>query len=189
SAARGRAFAALVAALALGSFAAFTVVMHLVPLLTERGLTPGTAALALGLGGLGQVLGRLGYEPVATRLGVRDRTLLILIAVAATTALLGVTTSAPVLIAASVLAGAARGTVTLLQATAVTDRWGTRHYGQLTGLLSAPVTVAIALAPGAGAALADLSGYPALFLMLAALALGAAALAPASVPRTPVRTE
>ena len=69
-----------------------------------------------------------------------------------------------------VVAGMARGMFTLLQATAVTDRWGTRHYGRLTGLLAAPTTLAIALAPWFGAWLAQqLGSYSAAFLVLAAL--------------------
>ena len=65
------------------------------------------------------------------------------------------------LVAGAMLAGAARGIFTLLQATAVTDRWGTAYYGRLNGVLSAPSTLATALAPWAGAALAvPLGGYP-----------------------------
>ena len=44
----------------------------------------------------------------------------------------------------AMLAGAARGIFTLLQATAVTDRWGTAYYGRLNGVLSAPSTLATA---------------------------------------------
>ena len=65
------------------------------------------------------------------------------------------------------LAGAARGVFTLLQATAVSDRWGAAHYGRLNGLLSAPALLATALAPWAGAALAhSLGSYPAVFWVL-----------------------
>lgn len=62
------------------------------------------------------------------------------------------------------MVGAARGIFTLLQATAVTDRWDTAHYGYLSGVLAAPMMLAAAVAPWAGAALAGpLGGYPALF--------------------------
>jgi hypothetical protein len=82
------------------------------------------------------------------------------------------------------LAGAARGIFTLLQATAVTDRWGSVYYGRLSGLVSAPSTFATALAPWAGAALAvPLGGYPGVFVLLAAVALAAAVAAVGSVPR------
>ena len=77
-----------------------------------------------------------------------------------------------------------------LQATAISDRWGATHYGRLNGLLSAPAMVATALAPWAGAALAQtLGGYPAVFALLAAVAALAALLAAGSVPRPPSQSE
>ena len=91
---------------------------------------------------------------------------------------------AALLIAAAMLAGAARGVFTLLQATAISDRWGAAHYGRLNGLLSAPAMLATALAPWAGAALAEaLGGYPPVFAVLAGLAALAAVLAAGTVPR------
>ncbi len=90
---------------------------------------------------------------------------------------------AVLLIAAAMLAGAARGVFTLLQATAISDRWGAAHYGRLNGLLSAPAMLATALSPWAGAALAQtLGGYPAAFVVFAGIAGLAALLAVWSVP-------
>jgi MFS family permease len=84
------------------------------------------------------------------------------------------------LIAAAVLAGAARGAGTLLQATVVADRWGAARYGTLSGFFAAPITAAAALAPWAGTAIAEVTGsYPSTFWLLAglvSLAAGAAAL-------------
>ena len=78
----------------------------------------------------------------------------------------------------AVLAGAARGLNTLIQATAVTDRWGSSHYGRLTSRLSACALLAAASAPWAGSALAaGAGGYAPVFLLLAALAAIAAAAA------------
>jgi hypothetical protein len=83
----------------------------------------------------------------------------------------------------AILAGPTRGVTTLLQATAVTDRWGPAAYGTLSGLLTAPVTAAGAIAPAAGAALATaLGGYPHLFAALTAVTAVAALLAVGSVP-------
>jgi MFS family permease len=159
------------------------VLVNLVPLLVERGFDTTTAAWALGLGGAGQVAGRLGYAALARRTSVGVRTALVVAAVAATTAMLGLFTTVAALVAASVAAGAARGVFTLLRATAVTDRWGVTHYGRLTGLLSAPPTTATALAPFAGAALAGLLGdHSSAFLLLAATTLVAALLTLASTP-------
>ncbi|MBP2372029.1 MFS transporter [Pseudonocardia parietis] len=182
---RSRAFWLLVPAIALGTFSAFAVVVNQVPLLIERGLSTTEAAWALGLGGLGQVLGRLGYGRLAAALSVRMRAVVILALSAAATLLLGLLPGPEVLlVAAAMLAGAARGVFTLLQATAISDRWGAAHYGRLNGLLSAPAMIATALAPWAGAALAvALGGYPAVFILLAAIAALAAGLATGTVPR------
>lgn len=184
--ARSRPFVLVVLAVGLGSFTAFAVIVNQVPLLVERGLTTGEAAWALGLGGLGQTAGRLGYGWLQRSTSVRGRGVVILLATAATTALMAaVPGPTPLLVAVAVLAGAARGVLTLFQATAVSDRWGATHYGRLGGILSAPVMLATALAPWAGAALADvLGGYPAVFVVLAAVALVAAGCAMGSVPRT-----
>lgn len=183
--ARSAGFLTLVVAMSLATFSVFAVVVNLVPLLLERGVGAGTAAVALGLGGAGQVLGRLGYGTLSRRTTVRVRTGIILLATSATTALLSVLESTAALIAAAIVAGMARGVFTLLQATAITDRWGAVHYGRLNGLLSAPMTITMALAPFAGAALADLlGGYTAAFLTLAAINVAAAALAMTSRPRT-----
>ncbi|MDI5978202.1 MFS transporter [Amycolatopsis magusensis] len=183
--ARSRAFLVLTAALALTAFGAFAAVVNLVPLLIEQGVSEGTAAIALGLGGAGQVLGRLGFSTLARRTGVRSRTLVVLLLSAATTAVLGLVTSVVALIGAAIVAGMARGVFTLVQATAITDRWGAAHYGRLTGLLSAPLTITMAFAPWAGAALAGvLGGYSELFLVLGGITAVAAVLSLASTPPT-----
>ncbi|MFB8101120.1 MFS transporter, partial [[Kitasatospora] papulosa] len=92
----------------------------------------------------------------------------------------------PVLIAVSVAAGAVRGNLTLLQATAVTDRWGTTYYGSLSGIHGAPAMTAPALAPFASALLASLlGGTPHLFALLAALTLAAMFVATGTSSRNP----
>jgi hypothetical protein len=57
--------------------------------------------------------------------------------------------------------GATRGAFTLLDATAITDRWGPNGYATLHGILTAPATIALALSPWAGAHLTTwTSGHP-----------------------------
>lgn len=178
-------FIALTVAMALSACASYAVVVNLVPLLTERGIGVGVAAVALGLGGAGQVLGRLAYGPVFARLGVRTKTVVVLFGVAVTTALLAFLTGLAALIIGAMLAGVVRGIMTLVQATAITERWGATHYGQLTGVMSAPVTLTAALAPWIGAVLAaQVGGYGAMFWVLAGIALVAAAFGLRSVPRS-----
>ncbi|GIJ78718.1 Predicted arabinose efflux permease, MFS family [Micromonospora phaseoli] len=181
---RSRPFLLLVAALTTASLAMFATMIGLVPLLTERGATATAAAWALGLGGVGQVVGRLGYGILVRATSVRTRTVWILGVAAVTTIALAVVPG-PVwlLVVIAVVAGTARGIATLLQATAISDRWGTTAYGTLSGILAAPVTAASALAPWAGAALAGpLGGYPQTFAALGVVAVLAIVLAAGSVP-------
>jgi MFS family permease len=179
SVARSTPFVLLTAANALTSLAVFAVVVNLVPMLLEQGLTRNLAAIALGLGGVGQVIGRLGYARFEAATTVTVRTVSVLVAVALATAALALApAAATLLIALGMVLGLARGIYTLVQATAVTDRWGPAGYGTLNGLLTAPALVASASAPFVGAALAHLLGsYSAAFLVLAGVAAVAAALA------------
>jgi MFS family permease len=183
--ARSRPFIALAVAMSLAAFSVYAGVINLVPLLTERGLSTSVAAVALGLGGAGQVLGRLGYARLAAATSVRTRTVIVLMASAVITALLGLVPGpALLLIAGAVLAGVTRGILTLVQATAITDRWGAVHYGRLSGLLLGPVTLTAAIAPWAGSAMASwLGGYPAVFVALGAIGVLAAVLSTASATR------
>lgn len=179
--ARSAPFIALTVAFALAALASYAVIVNLVPLMVQRGFSTNAAAIALGLGGAGQVLGRLGYQAIARRMSVVPRTVLIMAAVAVTTALLGVFASLAALIGVAMVAGMARGIMTLLQATAVTDRWGATHYGHLSGVLLAPIMISTALGPFVGAALAGLlDGYDAMFLVLGVVAAIAAVLAAAT---------
>lgn len=169
--ARSWPFSALVAAFALSGLASYAVIANLVPLMGQRGISTGAAAVALGLGGAGQVLGRLGYRALVRRVGVVPRTVLVMGGVAITTVLLGVFTAYAALVAVAIGAGVMRGIMTLLQATAVTERWGVTHYGRLSALLNAPVMIATAVGPFVGAALATLlGGYAAMFVALGAIA-------------------
>ncbi|MFC4127327.1 MFS transporter [Nocardia rhizosphaerae] len=188
--ARSPAFLALVVALSVGAFSAFAAVFNLVPLAIERGFSPSFAAVVLGLGGVGQVLGRIGYPALVARTGARTRIVATFVATALMTALLGGVTTAFALIAVSIGAGLVRGIMTLVKATAVTDRWGATHYGRLTGLMWAPIVVVTALAPWAGTALATWTGsYARAYFVLGALGVLAALAAVATVPRPPKPSE
>jgi MFS family permease len=184
--ARSRMFLTLTVAFTLAGFALYAVAINLISLLVGRGMSLSGAALALGLGGVGQVAGRLGYARLSARTSLRTRTVLVLLLGALTTVALGLLPGpAALLVSAAVLAGAARGIFTLLEATAVSDRWGTHHYGRLTGLISAPITFAQAVAPAAGAALAGvMAGYPAVFVVLSVVTVVATVLAFTATPAT-----
>lgn len=176
---RSRSFLQLATAMTFAGFAFYAALVALVPLLIARDISTGAAALALGLGGVGQLLGRLGYAPLHARFSSRGRTVIILMAGAVTTLLLGLLPGPVIpLVLLAILAGMARGIFTLLQATVVSDRWGSEHYGTINGVFGAPATIAFAVSPAAGAALAGwLGGYPALFVVLSLLLAAGALLA------------
>ena len=94
--------------------------------------------------------------------------------------------------ALSFLGGAARGLFTLVQATAVSERWGPQGYGARNGILSGATMGAAAFAPWVGALLAvAVGGYGAAFWCLAAVAvLGAILVRPPGrfTPRAMART-
>jgi MFS family permease len=169
-------FSTLTAAMTFAAFGCYAATVNLVPLLTSDGMGTHLAAVALGLCGAGQVLGRLGYPWLVSRFGPRPRTAVILVSGAATIVVLGVLPGPDLaLVGVAVVAGSARGLFTLLQATTVADRWGTRSFGRVNGVFTAPITIAIALAPGGGALLTRLTGgYPASYALLAGITLTAA---------------
>ncbi len=189
--ARSRPFVVLVSVIGLGALALHAVVVTIVPLLAERGLSPEAAAWAVGLGSIGQALGRLAYGWLAARTTVRVRTVAVLLAGSATVLVLAVLPGPPAaLVLAAVVAGAVRGVFFIVQAMAVTERWGTRHYGRLAGMLQAPVMVTVAVAPWIATAVAEpLGGYSTVFVLLSAVALVAGLLAFASTPAPTPRRE
>ena len=163
----------------LATFTLFAVTINIIPLLVHRGAGFGLAAVALGLVGLGQVSGRVGYVGLERRTTPRGRTVLLVAAGAAGLWLLAfVPGPVPLLIGIAMACGAVRGCLTLLQATAVSDRWGTRDFGAVNGVFVAPVIALTALAPVAGPALAGvLGGFPAMVVLMAAVLTAAAVLA------------
>ena len=172
-------FIILQVAVAIATFTLFAVTINIIPLLIERGTGYSLAAIALGLVGFGQVVGRFGYPSLERHTSTRTRTVVLFAAGAVGLWLLAFVPG-PVwaLIGIAMLCGAVRGCLTLLQATAVSDRWGTRDFGAVNGVFVAPVIALTALAPVAGPALAGLlGGFPAMVMLMAALVTGATALA------------
>ncbi|MGJ3508024.1 MFS transporter [Enemella sp. A6] len=172
-------FLVLQLAMSLATFTLMAVTINIIPLLLEGNVTYALAALALGLLGAGQVVGRIAYPSLAARTSPRTRTAVLLGAGAVSLWGLALTPG-PVwlLIAVAIFAGAARGCHTLLQATAVSDRWGTENFGAINGVFSAPMTFVGALAPVAGPALAGwLGGFAKMAIVMSALLTVAVVLA------------
>lgn len=157
------------------TIALFSATLAVVPLLTEKGLSFELAAVGLGLVGAGQVVGRVIF--LARPHQAPPWVLLVTVAALAAVAL-GLLAVVPgpawLLIGIGVVAGAVRGAYTLVQASAVADRWGTRNYGSINGAFAAPITIAAALSPAIGPAVAAGVGS---FSVMAAVMAGAAVVA------------
>lgn len=176
---RTRRFWTLELAMVMLVCALYSVTLAIIPVLTEKGLTYELAAWALGLLGAGQVLGRLLYVALPHRTAPWVPLATIAALSAMLLALLSVLPGPPwLLIAVGVATGAVRGAQTLVQGSAVADRWGTRSYGTLNGVFAAPITAVAALGPALGPVVATATGsYASMGLLAAALALLALVLA------------
>lgn len=169
---RGRRFIAVAGALTVGTLGAYGPTLIVIPLLLARGMDMSLAVLTFGLLGAGQLLGRIGFAPLSARVSPGVKMAVILCALGLFLALLAMVPG-PIwlLILLAILTGAARGAMTLLQATIVADYWGTSRYATIAGLVGMPVTLAVAIAPWVGTAVADgVGGYPAAFGIFAAVA-------------------
>ncbi|WP_345752488.1 MFS transporter [Microbacterium rhizophilus] len=176
---RTRRFWALTLSTVLIAASLYMVTLAVIPLFMEKGLDYTLSAWALGLLGAGQVIGRLIYVAIPHAAAPWAPLTVTAALAAAMLALLAVIPGpAWLLIAAAVAAGAVRGAQTLVQGSAVAERWGTRSYGAINGVFAAPVTIVAALGPALGPALAAAAGgYAAMALLAAVVAVGAAGLA------------
>lgn len=172
-------FWALTLATMLVAASLYMVTLALIPLFLEKGLDYTLSAWALGLLGAGQVIGRLIYVAIPHAAAAWLPLVVTAALSAITLALLAVIPGpAWLLIAVAIGAGAIRGAQTLVQASSVAERWGTRSYGAINGVFAAPITIVSALGPVLGPVAADATGgYTAMALLAAAVALVAAALA------------
>ena len=152
-------------------FGGFAVCLTIVSLMTERGFTHAFGAIVLGAIGIGQLVGRLGFSRFGKGRARTVRNMVIVCGFAVGT-LLFVFVSGPamLMLVFAVLLGAARGAGTLMHATMVVDIWGPERYGALIGVFTMPITLAQAIAPWAGAALAaQLGSFRAMDAVMAGL--------------------
>lgn len=170
-------FWVLTVAFVVGNFAVASITVHLIPYLGQYGYSAAFAAAAVGWMGAMQLVGRILFVPIASRLGSRWMTASIFLAQGAGMAQLAVVGWLPSLIPTIVMLGAANGMSTLARATTVSDIFGRRHYGSISGAMALGANGARALGPiGASLLYVGLGGYERLFAALAA-ALAVAGLA------------
>ncbi|MCH9675368.1 MAG: MFS transporter [Gammaproteobacteria bacterium] len=162
----------------LGAFTVYYVVFgamtfHLYPLLLERGFDTGSVVAAIACIGPAQVAGRIAVAALAKDRPIRvvgmGAVLVLPIAIVLFN-MIPVDFRALAIVA--VLWGATNGIVTIVRGNAVPEMLTSNAYGAINGAITAPVTMAIALAPVCAAALwAQTGSYQAVIWVAFALGL------------------
>lgn len=163
-------------AFGLASLAANAIRVHFIPFLIDSGVASGTAALASGSIGIMQVLGRVIFAPLDSRIPGK-------IMVAGVFALQGMGMFAllwgasPLTILLFVgIFGAAYGAITLARASIIAELFGSAHYGRISSVMALFLTFSGTAAPVGASWLYDYFGnyQPVLWgvLLLALIAAG-----------------
>jgi MFS family permease len=155
-------------------FTVSLVSTHFVAFATDRGISPATAATALGLLGGFNVVGTLLAGTVSDRLGRKNPLALIYLVRAAAFAFLLSADAAWQLYVFAALAGLAWFSTVPLTVSLTAEIYGIRHMGTLVGLVFLSHQVGGALSSYLAGWLFDMSGsYTAVYLMGIALLLAA----------------
>ncbi|MCC6454535.1 MAG: MFS transporter [Caldilineaceae bacterium] len=167
---RDRAFWWMVIAFVLTTFSTIAISVHLIPYLITRGVTPATAAQVAGLIGIMQVVGRATITPLDGRLAHYLLTALIFALQGLAVLALLLPGFGAVLLFVT-LFGASTGAATLARPALIAEHYGSKAYGQISGVVATCLTGARALAPvGAGALYVAFGSYMPVIVGVAALA-------------------
>jgi len=157
-------------AFAVSTFATVSLTVHLIPYLVEQGHTPTFAATVAGLFGLMSLAGRLIIGPLGDRYPRRWVTAGLMGMQLAGLSVLALAPTAPGALVYIALFGAGSGTLTIMRAALLAERYGPAHYGSINGTLTLALTGARTLAPiGAGTLAARFGGYTLLLWSLVGL--------------------
>ncbi len=139
------------------TFAALT--FHLVPLMTERRISPPLILATMAAIGPAQVLARVLWFTIGRDVRPAFVGIVITIAFPASVAILMCAgASLTLLILFAIIYGGANGMMTILRGTIVQDVMWTEGYGAVSGLLSMPSNIAKGIAPISAAAIWAIGG-------------------------------
>jgi predicted MFS family arabinose efflux permease len=143
------------------TFAALT--FHLVPLMTERGVSSSTLLTTMALIGPAQVVARAVWFSLGRNVPIGIIGAIVVTIFPASTVILICAGTSPVWLWLFALCyGAANGMMTILRGTIVQELMWTEGYGAVSGMLSFPSNLAKGVAPIAGAGIWSLAhGYAA----------------------------
>lgn len=148
--------------------------------LQDRGLSLAATSVVLAGVGIGASLGGLPAGSALARWGERTTLIASFVVMAISTAVLGFTDAAELLVCARIFFGAASSAMRLSRQTYVTRRVITRERGRALSFVGGSFRLSFLIGPVIGGTLVDLIGFRNTFLVAAATA--AVGLIPASLP-------
>ncbi len=164
-----RAFAGLYAACLISSFGLFVPLAQLVPYATDHGIRPFSAALLLGMIGVGSTAGRFFLGGVADRLGRRQAVLIMFAGMTAALAAWAALTGFWGLMGFSFVFGVFYGGYVAVLPALVMDYFGGRNVSGIIGVLYTSVAFGTLIGPGAAGFAYELSHSYTLPILASAL--------------------
>ncbi len=166
-------------AMLVTTVAIFSATFLAIPIGMEKGLNDVQSAWVFAAIGFGQVFGRIAF--LAVDIFRYPRAVLAGFSLSAGVGV-GVFALAPGvmwwLVTVGVVVGALRGVHTLIQASAVSSRWGSKHYGSINGFFQAPLSIGLALSPAVGSIVATgMGSFSAMAVVMGVVLLVCAPLA------------
>lgn len=173
-----RIFWLLTLAFCLASLAATAIRVHFIPFLIDNNVNPSTAAVASGAIGLMQVVGRVIFAPLESRVSGHMMVSGIFALVAAAMFALVFGTSLWSIIFFIVVFGAAYGATTLARVAILAELFGATHFGRISSIMTIFLTLASTFAPfGAGLLYDYFGSYEPVLWIIIVLGFAASAVA------------
>ncbi|MEQ8320162.1 MAG: MFS transporter [Rhodospirillales bacterium] len=148
------------------------LINHILPVLTDRGLSPDAAVLAASMIGPMQVAGRLAMMAAERRVSSHAIATACFAGVACAGTALYFSSVVPGLVAVFViLQGSGHGVSSIMRPVITKEILGTRNFGAISGAVAVPYLIAWAMAPVAGSLLWEAGGYDLAILVVICLAL------------------
>jgi MFS family permease len=154
---RSRVFVSLYGACLICSFGVFVPFVHLVPYATDHGVPPASAALLLGVIGIGSTAGRFFLGGLADRMGRRHALLTMIIGMALALAVWAVATDFWSLAVFAFAYGVFYGGWVAVLPAVVMDYFGGRNVSAIIGILYTSVAFGTLIGPSAAGFAFDLS--------------------------------
>ena len=167
---RSRLFWWLSAGFSLATLAAMAIRIHFIPFLLEAGYSASFAAAATGLIGAMQVMGRVLFGPLNSRIPTHHTAAVLLFLQVVAMGILIIADSSGMIMLFVVVMGATNGATTLARPTLLAEKFGPAEYGRISSVMAIFVTLALTIGPvGAGIIYDWWDGYDALLWIALAI--------------------